>query len=100
MSDLRDRLRAMYSHRGDGIPTQHVNPDGPEAADRILQLEALVLTQGREAASMAKHYMARIEQLEAERDRLRKLVDGRDRFIVDRGLWDEFTAAIDKELEQ
>ncbi|MGI4744940.1 MAG: hypothetical protein ACRYGI_11590 [Janthinobacterium lividum] len=29
------RLTAMYSHRGDGIPTQCVNPDGAEAADLI-----------------------------------------------------------------
>lgn len=37
---LKDRLRAMYSHRGDGIPTQHRNPDGEEAADYIEKLEA------------------------------------------------------------
>lgn len=39
MPDLKERLRAMYSHRGDGIPTQPVNPDGDEAADRIAALE-------------------------------------------------------------
>lgn len=33
--DLIARLRAMYSHRGDGIPTQYVNPNGPEAADAL-----------------------------------------------------------------
>ncbi len=37
--DLKDRLRAMYSHRGDGIPTQYFNSDGPEAADAINRLE-------------------------------------------------------------
>ncbi|EJU14150.1 hypothetical protein LH128_05308 [Sphingomonas sp. LH128] len=36
--DLIARLRAMYSHRGDGIPTQYVNPNGPEAADEIERL--------------------------------------------------------------
>jgi hypothetical protein len=44
--DLIARLRAMYSHRGDGIPTQYVNPDGPEAADALEALrgyaEALI----------------------------------------------------------
>jgi hypothetical protein len=37
---LIERLRSMYSHRGDGFPTQCVNPDGREAADRIEALEA------------------------------------------------------------
>jgi hypothetical protein len=41
-SDLKARLRSMMSHRGDGIPTQYVNPAGPEAADRIEALEAEV----------------------------------------------------------
>jgi hypothetical protein len=36
---LVDRLRTMYSHRGDGLPTQPVNPDGEEAAARIEALE-------------------------------------------------------------
>ena len=40
------RLRTMYSHRGDGIATQYVNPDGPEAADLLTEcarvLDALV----------------------------------------------------------
>lgn len=36
--DLIARLRSMYSHRGDGIPTQYVNPNGPEAADEIERL--------------------------------------------------------------
>lgn len=36
---LVERLQAMYSHRGDGFPTQFVNPDGPEAAARIAALE-------------------------------------------------------------
>lgn len=37
---LIERLTTMYSHRGDGIPTQYVNPDGPEAAERIAALKA------------------------------------------------------------
>lgn len=37
--DLKARLLAMYSHRGDGVPTQYVNPDGPEAVARIEELE-------------------------------------------------------------
>lgn len=40
--DLKARLRSMHSHRSDGLPTQHVNPDGPEAADRIEALEARI----------------------------------------------------------
>ena len=47
-SDIVERLLAMYSHRGDGIPTQYVNPDGPKAAteitalrERVAKLEAL-----------------------------------------------------------
>jgi len=37
---LKERLLAMYSHRGDGIPTQPVNPDGQEALAAIETLEA------------------------------------------------------------
>ncbi len=37
---LIERLRSMYSHRGDGIPTQFVNPDGDEAATTIERLTA------------------------------------------------------------
>lgn len=37
---LSERLMTMFSHRGDGIPTQYVNPDGPEAQARIAELEA------------------------------------------------------------
>lgn len=37
---LAERLTAMYSHRGDGIPTQHVNPDGPDAWAAIEALNA------------------------------------------------------------
>lgn len=48
MTDLITRLRAYTDHRGDGIPTQPVNPDGEEAADRIEALEA-ALTQCAEA---------------------------------------------------
>lgn len=40
MGDLVARLVTMYSHRGDGLPTQYINPDGPEAAERIAELEA------------------------------------------------------------
>lgn len=40
--DLIEKLLAMYSHRCDGLPTQYVNPDGPDAAARIAtQQEAL-----------------------------------------------------------
>ena len=45
--DLKTRLLAMYSHRGDGIPTQHVNPDALEAAARIEALEAQLATVRR-----------------------------------------------------
>ena len=37
---LVERLTTMYSHRGDGIPTQYVNPDGPEAAHHIAAQDA------------------------------------------------------------
>lgn len=37
---LRDRLLTMYSHRGDGIPTQFVNPDGPDAVDALDRIRA------------------------------------------------------------
>ena len=39
-SNVVERLRAMYSHREDGIPTQLINPDGLEAADTIERLRA------------------------------------------------------------
>ena len=48
MTDLITRLRAYTDHRGDGIPTQPVNPDGEEAAARIEALEkALTLAANR-----------------------------------------------------
>jgi len=40
VSDLIERLGAMHSHRGDGVPTQYVNPDGPAAIAHISALEA------------------------------------------------------------
>ena len=40
MSDIVERLLTMYSHRGDGLPTQYINPDGPEAAESITALRA------------------------------------------------------------
>lgn len=48
--DLIARLRATYSHRGDGLATQLVNPDGPEAAARIEELTAQVGRVEREKA--------------------------------------------------
>ena len=42
LAELKAKLLAMYSPWGDGIPTQYVNPDGPEAATAITDLEALV----------------------------------------------------------
>ncbi len=42
MSDITLKLLAMYDHRGDGMPTQYVNPDGPEAVEAILALRARV----------------------------------------------------------
>ena len=39
-ADIVERLTAMYSHRGDGLPTQYVNPDGLEAAAEITRLRA------------------------------------------------------------
>lgn len=41
-ADIVERLTAMYSHRGDGLPTQYVNPDGREAAAEITRLRAQV----------------------------------------------------------
>lgn len=38
MSDITEKLLAMYDHRGDGMPTQYVNADGPEAVEAILAL--------------------------------------------------------------
>ena len=42
LDKLKADLLAMYSHRGDGIPTQHVNPDGPKAVQAITALQARV----------------------------------------------------------
>lgn len=39
LARLKERLTARYSHRGDGIPTQPVNPDGEEAVKAIERLE-------------------------------------------------------------
>lgn len=39
---MEERLLAMYSHRGDGLPTQYVNPDGPDAVEEIASLRARV----------------------------------------------------------
>jgi hypothetical protein len=35
LDGLKARLLSMYSHRGDGIPTQYCNQDGPDAARAI-----------------------------------------------------------------
>ena len=52
--DLIARLRSMYSHRGDGIPTQYVNPDGPEAADEIERLNATLEKVRRSALTITE----------------------------------------------
>ena len=38
LEEMRLRLTMRYSHRGDGIATQNVNPDGPDAWEMIQQL--------------------------------------------------------------
>lgn len=44
-----NRLGAMYSHRGDGFPTQYVNPDGPYAVAVIERLTAEVARLRKDA---------------------------------------------------
>ncbi len=56
---LCQKLRAMYSHRGDGTPTQQTNPDGWEAATRIEQLSQELA----EASHDRDRYQADIERL-------------------------------------
>ena len=38
--DLKSRLRSVGGVRHDGATRWYINPDGPEAADRIEKLEA------------------------------------------------------------
>lgn len=40
IANLCARLGALHSHRGDGIPTQFVNPDGKDAVAAIERLNA------------------------------------------------------------
>jgi hypothetical protein len=40
IEDLESKLLKMYSHRGDSLPTQYVNPDGPDAVAAIQALQA------------------------------------------------------------
>jgi hypothetical protein len=48
LADTIERLLTMYSHRGDGLPTQYINPDGPDAVATIqyLQAENAALREG------------------------------------------------------
>lgn len=54
---LVERLRTMHDHRGDGIPTQYVNPDGPEAAERIEALERALEPFAQEWDWAGAHYL-------------------------------------------
>lgn len=40
MNTIIDKLLTKHDHRGDGLPTQYVNPDGPDAVAFIRQQAA------------------------------------------------------------
>ena len=75
MTDIWTRIEAMYSHRGDGIPTQYVNRDGPEAAARGRELEAQLVTVCQREADTIRRYDAKLDKLEAECDALKAEVE-------------------------
>ena len=67
--DLVKRLREVGGISDDGATRWYINPDGPEAADRIEKLES-----GEEEWNrICNSYAARIDELEAA---LRDLSDG------------------------
>ena len=66
--DLVKRLREVGGIRHDGATRWYINPDGPEAADRIEKLEAEVSTARRTSKYWKMEHLEgnkRIEQLEA-----------------------------------
>lgn len=68
-SDIKERLRTII-HGSDYEATRMKNPDGPEAADRIAELEAEV-------------------------EKLHKFLNGRDNYIAANGLWNDFIDTLD-----
>lgn len=66
-ADIVERLTAMYSHRGDGLPTQYVNPDGLEAAAEITRLRAQVKIVQSAAKTIMIHEADELRQLREER---------------------------------
>lgn len=73
---LVERLTTMYSHRGDGIPTQYVNPDGPEAAERILSLAAEVAMKddALRIAAQAFRTLEEVAVAQLEHDKARNFI--------------------------
>ena len=61
MTDLVKRLREVGGMSDDGATRWYINPDGPEAADRIEKLEAANLKQ----SCIKVDDQMRIEKLEA-----------------------------------
>ena len=61
LQPLIDRLRTMYDHRGDGIPTQPVNPDGEKAIEAIERLSAENERLRAHIAEQSVHVATRIQ---------------------------------------
>lgn len=57
---------AMYSHRGDGTPTQYVNPDGPAFATALTDLQAQLDMRDEVIAAQDE----RLNSLQAQVERL------------------------------
>jgi len=62
--DLVKRLRSVGGVRHDGATRWYINPDGPEAADRIEKLEFVEKAYQQNQQTWSRN-IARIEKLEA-----------------------------------
>lgn len=98
MTDLETRLNALYPHRGDGVLTQLVNPDGPEASAEITRLRGEVERLREENALMLENLKVENKRSDKAEAALEPLWDT-IRFYADEARWTMNSAGITPALD-
>ena len=87
---LLARLLTMYSHRGDGIPTQYVNPDGPQAV-ALIREQASEIERLRESLRKCRRAISggRPEPRREVREIVDEAIEEHDRALARKALGEQ-----------